>query len=52
MPKSATNQHKNKKQLTILFVAWFLYSAGMLGYMAVHDTTPPHCFISVNEKSL
>lgn len=36
--------------LKILFVVWFLYSAGILSWMALNDATPPHCFSLKNEK--
>ncbi len=40
----------NQYALRILFITWFLYSAGILSWMALNDTTPPHCFILKNEK--
>ena len=41
-----------RRSLTILFITWFLYSAGLLGWMALNDTTPPHCFTLANEELL
>jgi hypothetical protein len=43
-----SNPTKINKPLTLLFITWFLYSAGMLGYMAFNDKTPPHCLILEN----
>ncbi|MEI6746431.1 MAG: hypothetical protein WCL34_10745 [Methylococcaceae bacterium] len=40
------------RSLTILFITWFLYSPGMLGWMALNDTTTSHCFTPANEESL
>ena len=37
--------------LTLLFVTWLIYSAGLLGFMALQDATPSHCFSLQNEKS-
>jgi hypothetical protein len=45
------NSFKKPRALTFLFVAWFLYSAGILSWMALNDSMPPHCFILKNEKS-
>jgi hypothetical protein len=43
-----SNFPKKQKHLTIVFITWFLYSAGILGYMALNDATPPHCLILEN----
>ncbi len=40
----------NKTSLVILFISWFVYSAGLLGFMALHEKTPPHCVISTNTR--
>ncbi len=42
----------HQRTLTILFVSWFLYSVGVLGWMALNSSTPSHCFILKNEKTL
>ena len=34
--------------LTVLFITWLLYSAGLLSLMAINDLTPPHCFSTKN----
>ncbi|WP_154671581.1 hypothetical protein [Candidatus Methylobacter oryzae] len=46
MKKQKTSN--NNRTLKILFVAWFLYSAGILGWTALNDTTRPHCLILEN----
>jgi hypothetical protein len=42
----------SQRALMILFITWFFYSAGILSWMALNDSTPSHCFILENEKSL
>jgi hypothetical protein len=48
MLKLIAKQTKNKKSLTLLFVVWFLYSAGILGFMAFNDKTSSHCLVLEN----
>ncbi|MGB4497100.1 MAG: hypothetical protein WBI40_00240 [Methylococcaceae bacterium] len=47
MPKLLRRQ----KALPLLFATWFVYSVGILSWMALNDSTPPHCFSLKNEKS-
>lgn len=42
----------SQRALTILFITWFIYSAGILSWMALNDSTPPHCFALEHEKLL
>ncbi len=43
---------KNHHILRILFITWFLYSAGVLGFMAFNDKIPQHCTVLGNNGYL
>ncbi|MDD2863236.1 MAG: hypothetical protein PHC99_00740 [Methylococcales bacterium] len=47
-----SNPKKINKPLTMLFITWFLYSAGMLFYMALNDITPSHCLSLKNTENV
>ena len=46
--KQKNSIHKNIHILRVLFITWFLYSFGMLGYIAFNDRTQSHCLITDN----